>query len=225
MVASKEENLILNDGTSQRASELIALQRVAFLCKKVPGIESRIADKLKRVTVQLVGARLGDGVDRPARFETAVGAHTAGLDLEFLQGVGEWQRHLCTVVRIVMHRSIQGIPDAKGLPACNRDQNCTLPRLRVCSSRLDRGASQRNQVSDLASVQGKFENPLIFDDLADRCGSRFDLSRIGLNLNLFRNLSDSKYGIDNRSTVHLQNNAAFCKRSESWQRRFQSIWT
>ena len=90
--------------------------------------------------MQLVGTCLGDGVDGATRFETAVGARTAGLNLEFLQGVGKWQRHLCAVVRIVMHRSIEGIADAKSLAARNRDQNGTLPCLRVGSVRLDRGA-------------------------------------------------------------------------------------
>ena len=58
LVAAEEEEPVLHDGATDCSSKLIALQRVTFLSKKVPGVELIVAYELKN-SVDFLNCRCG----------------------------------------------------------------------------------------------------------------------------------------------------------------------
>ena len=89
LVAAEEEELVAFDSAAERAAELIALQRVVRGREVVAGVHVAVAKKLEGVAMPGVGAGFRHGVHHAAGMQTASGGQAAGLDAEFLQGVGE----------------------------------------------------------------------------------------------------------------------------------------
>jgi len=84
---AEEEELVMNDGAARSGAELMALLRIGCLGKEIACIDSAVADKLEKVTMELIGAGFGDNVDDNS--SVAVFArHVIELDTELLNGVG-----------------------------------------------------------------------------------------------------------------------------------------
>ena len=68
LVVDEEEGFVLLDGAPQRAAELIPREGrlLAGDVELVRGVQGAVADKFVGRSVQVVGARLGDRVDRRA---------------------------------------------------------------------------------------------------------------------------------------------------------------
>ena len=79
------------------------------------------------------------------------------------------------------------------------------------------------KIGHLAAVQRQFEDSFVFDNLTDADIPRLDQRGIRLNLDLFGHLTDFEDGIDHRVAVDLQDDSGLHIRSESRQRRFQTI--
>ena len=97
-IVAEEEGLVLavvDLGDLYRATEgkaeLILLERLtlraAGIGEEVVGVELFVAQKLPGAAVQSVGTRFRSGADNPAGGPAILGAETAGLHLEFLDGV------------------------------------------------------------------------------------------------------------------------------------------
>src|SRR5207237_3995197 len=73
---------------------------------------------------------------------------------------------------------------------------------------LDSRAGQRDQVADVASIERQLADALAYDNQADARHSRLHQCCIGLNLDLFRHLTDFECNIDHRTRIDLQNNSS-----------------
>src|SRR6185503_2238561 len=67
-VASEEEQLVLHDRATQRAAELIPLERrwVVDFVEVALSLEGAVTQELERLTIDLVRSRFGDGADDAA---------------------------------------------------------------------------------------------------------------------------------------------------------------
>ena len=232
LIASEEEELVLQNRSTQRSAKLIALQIVSLQGKEVSSVERVIAHKLKRVAMQLIRARLGDRVDLAARSPAAARSGAAAdFHLKLLERIREREWHLRVVIRIVMHGSVQGIhhselqsaSDGDKISCSTRTPNKTA-RYRACNP-LDSGARDCDQVGDPAPLQRQFQNPLVLDDRTHSRAPRFHERGIGLHLDLFGDLTDLQNRVDHRVAVDLQDNSGLYKRTKTEQCRFKSIRT
>ena len=83
LVIEEEKRPILDNRSTQRESELILLVRLASeLVKGISGIKLLIAQKLVNVAMQLIGARLNDGIHDGAIAATELSAVCVGLHLK-----------------------------------------------------------------------------------------------------------------------------------------------
>src|SRR5438128_929936 len=62
LIAGEEKQFILFDGTTDRPAILVAFQTVPRWREEIPGIERIVPDKLEQRTVEVVGARAGNGI-------------------------------------------------------------------------------------------------------------------------------------------------------------------
>ena len=107
LIASKEKKLVLNDRSADCAAELIAFQRIAAPREKVSGVEFVVTDEFKKISVQIIRARLGDAANGSCRVHSVLRGECAGFDLELLQRVREGQRHFIIVSGMVVVDAIQ----------------------------------------------------------------------------------------------------------------------
>ena len=83
LVIEEEKCPILDNRSTKRESELILLVRLASeLVKGISGIKLLIAQKLVNVAMQLIGARLNDGIHDGAIAATELSAVCVGLHLK-----------------------------------------------------------------------------------------------------------------------------------------------
>src|SRR4029077_14777863 len=83
--------------------------------------ERRIANEFEGIAVEIVGAGLGDDVHDAARVGAVFRAIVAGLDAEFLQGVGERKGlidvrvfvNVVATVKLVANRILAGAVGGK----------------------------------------------------------------------------------------------------------------
>src|SRR6185369_9217759 len=90
LVSAEEKQPVLQDGTADCASELVALQSTAGGCKIVSCVEEIITKEVKRVSVKLIRSGFGHGAYRCAF--AVLRRQSARFYFEFLEGVGKWQR-------------------------------------------------------------------------------------------------------------------------------------
>ncbi len=94
-VVPEKKHLVLDDGAAQGKSELVLLVRLLTeLVEAVDGIKLFIAQKLPEVAVDLVGARLDDGVHDRAIAAAEFSAVGIGLDLELGDGIDRRLDHI-----------------------------------------------------------------------------------------------------------------------------------
>ena len=87
--AAEEEELVVDNRSSDRSAELVPFERIANRCEEVSRVENPIAYELEKVPVKFVGAGLGYDVDRAGTVLPVLRRQSAGLDLELLKRVGE----------------------------------------------------------------------------------------------------------------------------------------
>src|SRR5207237_2305214 len=87
-VRQEEEGPVQQDGTAQRAAELVPVQRTLlaarFVGKEVRRIQLGVTKVFERRSMKLVAAALGDDVDLGAGAAAELRQSHAGLDREFL---------------------------------------------------------------------------------------------------------------------------------------------
>ena len=115
LMAGEEEQLVAND----RAAELVAAESVVDALavrshrREVRGrIEAVIAEELEGVAAELVRAGLRHRVHRRRRVHAVVGGQSARRDAELLHRVGERERQIEVVVRVVVHRPVEHVGHA-----------------------------------------------------------------------------------------------------------------
>ena len=112
--------------------------------------------------------------------------------------------------------------------ACSRNDDPPLEgvsALTIAGSRrnLLGAAVQQEQFLRVAAVEGQFHDARGFHDLADGKAARLDQSRVGLNLDLFRNLAHLEHDLDRRIAVDLQDNTRLHECAKARQSRLESV--
>lgn len=90
IVEAKEEELIAQDGATERAAELILPINAALRCEEVSGIERIIAEKFIGSAVVRVRTGLYRNIDRAADRLAELGLVGMGFFLEFFQRIDGW---------------------------------------------------------------------------------------------------------------------------------------
>src|SRR5262249_8534284 len=119
LIASKKEQLVLDDWSAERPAKLISLQSAAFRRKVWPGIEEVMAEKVEEIPVKLIRARFRYRTH--LRGTTLLGSDSTKLRFEFRQRVRKWKRQSNAIVRIHMTNSVQRVLGCRTQCTCGRD--------------------------------------------------------------------------------------------------------
>ena len=186
-----------------------------------------MAEELEEIAAERVRARLGHRVDRRARMHAVLRRQRAGFRLEFLQRVGERQRQVQVVARVVVHRAIEHVAHAERQPA---GQRIGLGAAAAAHGAAREGLHLRHrrrqilqQVGGVASVQRQVEDPLVVHHLADAEAARLDHLRVGLDGDGFGDLAERQGDRHDRVAVHLQHDARLHGGPEPLQRHFELV--
>ena len=206
LIAAEEEQAVGFQRAAERAAKLVATEAVvrALAGRRVDGVEAVgrvepvIADELEEVAVERVGARLGHRVDRGAGVHAVAGRRGARFELELLQRVGEGQRQVQVVVRVVVGGAVEHVGDAKALTAGDGNR---APALHAAAGGVERRlrhrrARQRDQVHRVAAVERQRLDALVLDHLADARAARFDQRRGGLHGHRLGDLAERERDVD-----------------------------
>src|SRR5205823_3463122 len=109
LLSNKEEQLVLDDRSAERAAELIPFQAVLAGGVKVLCVERAVSEKFESIAVKRIRSGLRHGIDGAGRMMTILGRQSAGFHLEFLKRVGKRQRQIQIVLRIPMRAAVEHI--------------------------------------------------------------------------------------------------------------------
>ena len=87
LVAAEEERLVLDDGSAERAAELVPAEIRLLVIEVVLPVEAVVPEELEHRAGEQVGARLGDDVEDAAAGAPVLRAHRVGDDAELLDGL------------------------------------------------------------------------------------------------------------------------------------------
>ena len=164
-----------------------------------------------------VGARLGHHVHSASL--RVLRRKPSGFHIELLDRVGKGHRHGGRVDVVVVGGAVQRVARSEADAAAHRNpRQVRASGVEARRGRLDGSTGKRDQVGHAPAVQRQLENPLVLNDLAYTGVPCLDERGVGLNLNLFADLSDCQHRIDGKIRVHLQHHSHLHKSSESCQR-------
>ena len=153
-----------------------------------------------------------------------VGGQAARRHAEFLQRVGERERHVQVVVGIVVHGAVKDVRDAGAQPAGHRDRHrIGSAALAADLARVHGGARQDDQVRDLAPLQRQLHDPLVLDHLRDAGALHVDERRRGFDRDGLLDVADRKHGIDGGRGADLQHDAGLHVGAEARQRDLEPV--
>src|SRR5262249_55446008 len=116
-VRSEVKQLVLDNRTADRAAELVAVERIVCWRKEIAGVERTIAQELKKVTVDLVGARARHNVHYTARGVAELGGEVIRIKSEFLNSIRVGERQVHIEKRVVVPDAIELIVHLRGSSA------------------------------------------------------------------------------------------------------------
>ena len=211
LVAAEEEELVFNDAAADGAAELVAMEHVVSGQEIVARVDAAVAQELKQVAVQLVGAGLGHDIHGAARMQAIAGRQGVGLDAEFLQRVGEGERQVDIRERVVVVSAVEQVVDVVALRTGHRDDHRAVEALAADvvvagSGSVDRAARQEHQRGGLPPVQRQFQNAALIDHLRDGVVLGLDHGGLRLHLDVFGDRTDLQAGIDLHVVPDLQKN-------------------
>src|SRR5262245_15411235 len=92
LIATEEEQFVLDDRSTQCAAKLIALQRVADRSKEIPRIEFVIAQELETGSMKFVASGFRDRIDDTSGLRSVVRRQGARFNLELPHRIRERKR-------------------------------------------------------------------------------------------------------------------------------------
>ena len=105
LVGEEKQHLVPLDGAAHRAAPLVLAEvsgdirvaqlKVRLLAEVAVGIERLIAEEVKAIAVEMVGAVLGSNVDAATAGAAVFRRVVAGLHLELFQRIGRGSRECC----------------------------------------------------------------------------------------------------------------------------------
>lgn len=105
-----EKILKNNDREAGRSAKLVALEHLYFFGKKIAGIQTVIAQELKKRAVEFIGSRFDRDVDHGAA-PAVFGRKTISLNFEFLNSINRGSQGNAL-------EELLGIADAVQQPFC-----------------------------------------------------------------------------------------------------------
>ena len=176
LVTPEEEQAVEHERAAEGGARLVALQRIAFACGRLTGVERGVAPEQERGAVKNVGARSGDLAHCRPRRPAALRFLRARTHAELSQRVRKRRRHVAFEPAVVVHRAVERVQHAHALAAGHRDRRARRHRAADgARADIDRGARQRNQGGRIARRQRQLEDALAFHDLRDGHRAQFDL--------------------------------------------------
>ena len=155
--------------------------------------------------------------------QAVLGGQRVGLDLEFLQSVGEWERHVHGVEGVVIERAIQEVSDAGEQPAADGDVQTSREACRSRLSRRHRGSGKLDELDGIPPVERQLENALILNYHADAGALRIHERGIGFHLHGLGHRADLQRHVDGGIGGHLQHDARLHIGREPLLGHFQAV--
>ena len=118
-----------------------------------------VAQELECIPGEPVGARLGHGVDRRRRLEAVLRGEAARRDAELLEGIRERQREVHVLLRVVVRRAVERVPDAGLEAAGHRDLHTARQHAGCRRTGLHRSPREHEQVGDLTPLERQLDDP------------------------------------------------------------------
>src|SRR5215469_6372248 len=87
-VSGEEKRAILLDRSADSPAKLVEDERLFDRIKIIPGIQYFVAIEFVKVTVNLIGTRLGHDIHNRARIAAILSVKAVGEDAKFLDAVG-----------------------------------------------------------------------------------------------------------------------------------------
>jgi hypothetical protein len=119
-------------------------------------------------------------------------------DAELLQRVRKRQRKIDVLLRVAVHRPVEGVTDAGREPTGHRDVHAARRAPAAHRGCLDRRARQDEQVGDLTSLERELDDALVLDDRADAGAADVDKRRGGFNRDRLLERAEFQGRIDRR---------------------------
>ena len=211
LVAEEEEGVVAPDGAADYAAELIALERVdgfyaVDVAEVVGCVEDAVADELEEIAVEGVGAGFGDGVDDSAGVSAVAGGVVGGLDAELLEGVGEGEGLIDVGVDVVIGGAVEVEAGLVGAGAVGGDgdgdgDGLVLALVGSVGRRLNGAGDEERESDGVATVRGKVDDALFFDDLREGGTGGVDLKRVGFDGDGLGSLADLHLNAEGETLV------------------------
>jgi hypothetical protein len=153
--------------------------------------------------------------------DAVLGAEAARCHAELLQRVGERQRQVGVVLRVVVHGAVEQIRDAEGKAAADRDVDAAAHAAAVRDTGLHGGAAQHDEVGDLAPLQRQLVH--VLDDVADAAAADVNQRRRRLDGDRLREAADFELRVDCWRCADLQDDAGLEIGAEALQHHLEPV--
>ena len=230
LVARKNKQLVLFDGSSDQASELVAPQRILRGGEEIARVEVSVADEFEQAAMELVGSRLGHDIDDRAGMQPVARGNAVGLHAEFLQGVGEGKRQVHIGMRIVVIAAVEQIVIPVDLASGYGDADSSRVIVRRDDAarrvrRHHRSAGEQDQIGRLPSIEREVHDPALIDDLGDGGVLRLHHYGVGRHSQLLRHGPDLQRDVHQDIVPDLQHDSRLNIACEALSCGFETIRT
>ena len=220
-----------DDRAADRRAVLVALERrdrPIVAIEVVLRVERRMARELEDRAVQLVGARLGRGVDlrdRPA----VLRVEQAGDDVELLQRVHRRQQHVGVEVQVgVLDPVERVVVVVDALAGDVQREAVALPAHALLAlarrGTVGRGAGdERGELQVVPSIQRQLDDRPVLDDRADRRVRGLQQRRAARDLDHLGELADFQRERDPARAAHLHGDVPSLQGAEPAERGLQGV--
>ena len=224
LITGEEEELIFLYRSADNSSELVPLQVVPYGREEIPSVEHVVPHEFKSIAVKIVRTGLGYRRNGSGRMKAVLRRQCARLHLELLQRIRKRQGQTQVRFHIVVDRAIQKVGHPIRQPAGhgNNERRIIPDRLKSTLAPAAGGdrrhARQKDQFRHVASIQRHLQNALAIHDCSNHRPSRFHQCGVGLNLDLFRKLTDLQHRVNGGAGIHLQDDSGLRIRAKARQR-------
>ena len=193
LIAAKEKTLVAPDWPTESAAILVPLNAIGCgrSSKEILSVENRVAHEFEGISMEIVGAGLGDDVNDAARVRSILRAVVARLYAEFLERVRE--RKGLIDVRVFVHviAAVELVADRILARAICRECDGARKGLRralvgAAVGRVNGPRNQQRKLRRIPAIEGQFRNALPLDYLSQGLRSRNHLNRISCHSDDFR---------------------------------------
>ena len=175
LVGREEKRAAAKDGTAERASELVALERVRVWrreLEEVPRVERVVPEELVRLAAEPIASRTRDQVDDRTRHVTVFRVERRVVDLEFLDAGDRRRKTDRTERQVVRRHAVDDVADGFLAIACGIEGQRAGPanrRRRKAGLRgRHRSRHERTEVDEVAAVERNLMNGLRRHHMAHR---------------------------------------------------------